>query len=236
MYCNKCGSKLNKNASFCPECGTGFSTAKQSYNNSFEQRKQGGNIGYSPKINDPAIIKYAKNTKLWTIIFALIIATIAIVGFYIAGEVGSEMDNPESLYIGFIIGGMFILIASIQILSKSGRKSWDGIVVDKRIEKKKEKKYYSDSDGSGSYHWQEYMAYTVFIRDMKGKIHESIGRNDDTKYNYYKIGDHVRFHGFLGTYEKYDKSGDSIIFCNCCADLNDISDEICFRCKSPLLK
>ena len=61
-------------------------------------------------------------------------------------------------------------------------------------------------------------------------------KDDATQYNYYKIGDKVRHHGGINTFEKYDKTGDTIIFCNACATLCDIDDDVCFRCKCPLLK
>ena len=48
--------------------------------------------------------------------------------------------------------------------------------------------------------------------------------DDDTVFNYYQIGDKVRHHGGLNSIEKYDKSGDEIIFCNACTYLNDIKD------------
>ena len=55
-------------------------------------------------------------------------------------------------------------------------------------------------------------------------------------YNYFAIGDRVRHHAGLNSYEKYDKTGDAFIPCNACGTLCDMSDEICFRCKCPLLK
>ncbi len=60
--------------------------------------------------------------------------------------------------------------------------------------------------------------------------------DDDTLYNYYRIGDRVRHHAGLNSYEKYDKTRDSIIFCAACATLCDIGDDVCYRCKCPLLK
>ncbi len=46
----------------------------------------------------------------------------------------------------------------------------------------------------------------------------------------------VGLHAGLKSLEKYDKTGDKFIPCNACGTLCDISDEICFRCKCPLLK
>lgn len=97
-------------------------------------------MGYSDRINDPKFKKYVKQSNNYAFIFSVVIAAIAIIGFYIAGEKGLEgMSNPESLYIGFGIGGMFILIALFQIFGRKRSKTWDGVVVDKTAKKKKKK-------------------------------------------------------------------------------------------------
>ncbi|MDD4335176.1 MAG: hypothetical protein PHY77_06175 [Desulfotomaculaceae bacterium] len=141
------------------------------------------------------------------------------------------MDNPEALYIGLGIGGMFLAIALYSIIGKSRGATWDGVVVDKKIEKKTRKKHSDD----GVYRVR-YKLYTVVFKAESGKIYEINAEDDDTVYNYYQIGDKVRHHGRLNTKEKYDKSGDDIIFCNACAYLNDIKDNYCIKCNCPLLK
>ncbi len=187
---------------------------------------------FSNRINDPAFARYVKNNNRWSAIFALILAVAAIVGFYIAGENGSEMENPESLYIGLGIGGMFIAIALLQIWGRKRSKTWDGFVIDKQVKPKKRKRYTDDDN----YYWQEYREYVVVVRSDQGKLHELTAEDDDTVFNYYTVGDRVRHHGGLNSYEKADKSRDSIIFCNACGFLHDISAEYCEKCHCPLLK
>ncbi|MBN2260611.1 MAG: hypothetical protein JW702_08695 [Clostridiales bacterium] len=185
-------------------------------------------VGYSDKINDPAFKKYLKNSNRWSGIFSIILGIVAIIGFYIYGESSNEMDNPQALFIGFGIAGMFISIAMIQIIGRKRSKTWDGIVIDKKIKKKNRK----SKDGYAS----SYIQYKVLIKKNNGKEHEIIVEDDDTIYNYYQIGNVVRHHAGLNTFEKYDKSKDEIIFCNACASLNDIEEDYCFRCHCPLLK
>jgi len=185
-------------------------------------------VGYSLKIKDPAFKKYINQSKRWSLIFSLILASIAVAGFFIYGETSIEMDNPQALYIGLAIGSMFVLIAVLQNLSRKRSKTWDGSVIDKRIERKTRK---NKIDGR-----EDFVLFTIIIRSYDGKIHEKSAENDDTIYNYYQIGDKVRHHGGLNTLEKYDKSKDNIIFCNACSSLNDIEDDYCRRCKCPLLK
>ncbi|MDP3912531.1 MAG: hypothetical protein Q8R96_02195 [Bacteroidota bacterium] len=173
--------------------------------------------------------KYIKNANSWSAIFALILAVASVLGFFIYGETSDEMENPESLYIGFTIGSMFLLIAFFQIIGRNKSTTWDGTVVDKKITQKRRHDKYQNR-------WIDYLEYTVCIQADNGKMHYTSADDDDTKYNYYKIGDKVRHHKGLNSYEKQNKSGDSIIFCNACASLNDINEEYCFRCHSPLLK
>lgn len=228
MFCSKCGKPLSDQARFCASCGNiigGAAPISVQYTGT-------GHVGFSPKINDPAFLKYIKNTKRWAFIFSFIMAAIAIIGFYFYGENGSEMDNPQALFIGMGLGGFFILIAVIQTIGKSRSTTWDGSVIDKKVERKRRKRYIDDDD----YRWEDFTLFSVVFRSDRGKIYTRSVEDDDTQYNYYQTGDRVRHHKGLNTYEKFDKSRDSIIFCNACASLNEIQNDYCFRCKCPLLK
>ncbi len=186
-------------------------------------------VEFSQKVNDPAIAKYIKNNNRASGIFATILAFAAVIGFQIYGETSSDMDNPEALYIGFGIGGMFMLITLFQFIGRSRSTTWDGAVVEKNIKKKRRRIKHQD-------HWEDYLVYIVTIEADNGKLHEITAEDDNTKYNYFKIGDRIRHHKGLNTYEKQDKSADTIIFCNACATLNEIEEDYCFRCKCPLFK
>jgi hypothetical protein len=183
---------------------------------------------YSNKIHDQAFDKYLQNTKNWKFQFSLILAAFAIAGFYLYGAFGDEMENSEALQIGLVVGLMFIVIGFFSGRSNQ-KQDWDGTVVDKKTKLVKKDIGYQGSKA-------ERMVYTVYIKSESGKVHEIRAENDDTVYNYYKIGDKVRRHERLKSYEKFDKSGDTIIFCNACAFLHDIDEEVCRNCGCPLLK
>jgi hypothetical protein len=176
-------------------------------------------MAYSLKIHDPRFDKYLKNTKDYRYQFGFALAIIAIVGFYLYGEMSDEMDNPEALYIGLGIGGMFFLIGIYAALSVKKTPTWDGEVVEKEIIEK-----------------EKSTDFVVYIEDQKHQKHEIRSENDATLYNYYKIGEKVRYHGKLRSYEKFDKSNDEIIFCNACAFMHEIDEHICRNCGCPLLK
>lgn len=230
MYCTNCGATLPKEAGFCPGCGTRAAAASNS-----RPSGSSGRIGYSERIFDPAFAGYIRNTNRWSAVFSMILAVAAVAGFYIYGETGGEMKNPQALFIGLGIGGMFLLIAFFTIVARKKSKTWDGVVIDKTIRKKS--RHQSTGSGDNDYYIHYYTEYAVVIReDASGKTRRITAEDDDTRYNYYQVGDRVRHHAGLNSYEKYDKSRDSIVFCNACATLCDISDDACWRCKCPLLK
>ena len=228
MYCKHCGTALPPGTRFCPSCGADAISAPDSH-----PFMSGGRIGYSERIHDPAFARYIKNTNRWSAIFSMILAVAAIIGFTIYGETGAEMNNPQALFIGLGIGGMFLVIALFQILGRKRSKTWDGVVVDKTVKKKTRRYDTGNNDSNIDY----YTEYAVIVReDERGKKHRLVAEDSDSLYNYFNIGDRVRRHAGLNSYEKYDKSRDSIIFCNACATLCDINAETCYRCKCPLLK
>lgn len=230
MYCKKCGTIVSENSKFCASCGTGIASKIDEGN----QGTNVGTIGFSSKINDPAFTKYINSSNQWAVVFSAILAVAAIIGFFIYGETSSEMENPQALFIGMGIGGMFVIIALFQVIKRKRSRTWDGTVIDKTV-KKKSRRQSSGSD-TNDYYIQYFTEYAVIIRDKTGKKHRMVVEDDDTVYNYYKIGEFVRHHAGLNSYEKYDKSKDSIIFCNACATLCSINDDVCFRCSCPLLK
>lgn len=79
-------------------------------------------IGYSKRIHDPAFSEYLKNTNCWSAVFSAIMAVAAVTGFYIYGETSREMENPQALFIGLGIGGMFLLVAIYSIICRKRSK------------------------------------------------------------------------------------------------------------------
>jgi hypothetical protein len=189
-------------------------------------------IGFSQRINDPAFKRYQKNRTLWTVYFTIGISMIAVIGFYLYGVYSQEIDNPEATYVGIIIAGMFLLIAFYQIINYRISGTWDGVVIDKKNEQRQRKMYTTDEE----YNWEEYKVYTIIIQSDKNKLHTMRSEDDTTMFNYFQIGDRVRHHGGLNSFEKYDKSKDTIIFCNACGSMNNIEEDHCIRCHCPLLK
>ena len=208
-YCRHCGTRINKNETHC--CQTNIS------------KPDSPKVGYSELIHDARFTQYIRHADQWALIFASILALCAIAGFTLYGIFSDEMDNPQALFIGLGIGGMFVLIAFAQTLGRFRSKTWDGIVTDKSIRRKQK-------------NGRTRLEYTVSVSQDNGKVHLLASFDDDTIYNYYHAGESVRHHAELNSYEKYDKTTDSFLFCSACASLCELGDTYCFRCGCPLLK
>lgn len=230
MYCSGCGRFMESDAAFCAGCGVavgGIPTV---------QKVNGGRVGYSSRIDDPAFDKYRKDVIKWTAVWAFGLPVLAVLGFLLYGAFGNEIGYPESLYYGLTIGGMFLLIGLFSVGSqKKKREDWDGRVVDKRAERKRKRVNVGTGD-ENVYRWEEYMLYRVIFEKDRGGTYELRSEDCSAQYEHYQIGDHVRYHGKLRTIEKYDKTKDSIIFCAACGFINDIERDGCGQCGCPLLK
>jgi hypothetical protein len=250
MYCSTCGSRIDENQKFCGACGQP-NTRSEAANGGVPpgpgqptayapvslagpgqpadgQAPAPGLVGFSPRINDPAFAKYQKNATSWSFLFAAILAVIAVIGFPIYGKASGEIDWPDSLYYGLGIGGMFLVIALIQTLRKGVEKTWDGVVVDKKV-----RKYRDNRDGHAA-HWHQ--EFIIKIKKDSGGTRKHKWIDQPGLFGYYNVGDRVRHHKGFYYYEKYDKSRDSQIMCAACMAVMDISLDTCQRCHCPLLK
>ncbi len=158
----------------------------------------------------------------------MILAVAAVVGFFYRGRAGADGRKTRSAFIGLGIGGLFSSLLFPDCRQKT-QPHMDGVSGQKDYKEK-------GREGSRTIITRSATEYAVNIRLDDGKVHRLTASDDDTVFNYYQIGDRVRRHAGLNSYEKYDKSRDKIIFCNACATLCDINDDFCFRCKCPLLK
>ena len=186
-------------------------------------------VGWSDVANSPEMVETIKKNRRsamgWTWVFTLLFP----VGFLIAGLLSDEVPLNEALIIGI---GLGLLILAINLWRIAGMKKpvWDGVVM-KKVEKKR---YKRDNDDGSS---QSYMEYIVLIRTERGKKKRIVERQRGRDmYDYLDVGDRVRYHPALETYEKYDKSKDQVIYCNVCRLRNSIRNDRCERCNNLLFK
>lgn len=188
-------------------------------------------VGFSEKIGDQAYDRYRKSSRKWSYIFSLILAIVAVVAFSVYGSVSKTIDFPYSLLYGVAIGGMFVMIATLQDLKRRKDTTWEGKVIDKKTYQKTEVR-----NVGGRRKTYRYTLYVLKVMRQDGKVYTHKFKDNSTAFDYYQIGDAVKHHRGLYLYEKYDKSKDSQILCVACGTFNDIHDDFCKRCKVPLLK
>ena len=233
MFCPNCGNKLPEGAEFCIGCGKAVNLRTpepmevSQAASSAPSQGDAGLVGFSDRCNSPEILAAAQKNKKSSIGCMWILVFVPLIGFPIAGLLMDDFPFGESAVIGVGIA-LVMLIINVFALRRAKLPMWEGIVTNKFSKEK-----YEHKDNVS----RTYTEYTVAITTDTGKkktIVEKDSRRD--MYDYLDVGDKVRFHPKFGTYEKYDKSKDRIIYCNVCSMMNPIQNDRCKRCNNLLFK
>ncbi len=239
MFCTNCGEKLPEDAAFCTNCGASVQKVAGEETNSSAQaaappqnnipsQDQAALVGWSPKSNHPEILEAARKNKKSAMGCAWILLLIFPIGFLLAGLFIDEMPLNEAIIIGVGLGVIMLIINLVRIKDMK-RPVWEGVVIEKFH---KERRHNKKDDTMSTY-----TEYTTVIRTDAGKKKRIIERDSQRHmYDYLAVGDRVRHHPAFGTYEKYDKSKDKIIYCNVCSMMNPIANDRCKRCNNLLFK
>lgn len=237
MFCENCGTKLQEDAVFCSNCGAKIQksqpTATISNDQHVIQNTVSSNlVGFSDRCNHPEILAAAKSNRrsamgcMWVLVF------VPLIGFPIAGMLMDDFPFGESVIIGVGIA-VIMLIVNILGLRRSKKPMWEGVVVNKYSKEKQ--RHNRTNDESDTY--TTYTEYNTVIQINTGKKKTIVERDSQRDmYDYLSVGDRVRYHPTFGTYEKYDKSKDRMIYCNVCMMMNPIGNDRCKRCNNLLFK
>lgn len=248
MYCPKCGTQIDDGAKFCGNCGAQISAPAAPAQQQIDsvqvaqptypaqpaqvaqpmQPQYAGLVGWSENYRHPLVLKKSESQKKSAAIFAAVLMAVFLIGFTVAGFTVEKMEPVEGALIGVGLALMLLIIYLVRA-AKMKKPIWEGTVTDKKAVRKTE----SDSDNNTS---RDYMQYTVYITGVDGGKKTVRANDNRTWYDYLQIGERVRFHPSLSTYEKYDKSKDGYLFCNFCGKRCDINEDFCRFCKSPLFK
>ncbi len=265
MFCPNCGNKLPEGAAFCSSCGAKIQTNTPSVctacgatlpegaefyigcgkamnlrmpepteasgeATSAPPQSGTGMVGFSDRCNSPEILAAAQKNKKFSIGCMWILVLVPLFGFPVAGLLMDDFPFGESLVIGVGVA-LVMLIINLLALRRTKQPMWEGVVVNKYSKKK------SEHRGGEDDNYRTYTEYTTIINTDAGKkktvVEKDSGRH---MYDYLSVGDRVRFHPMFGTYEKYDKSKDRIIYCNVCSMMNPIQNDRCERCNNLLFK
>ncbi len=242
--CASCGAVLPAGASFCIQCGAVADTARALRNAEPVSPIQSGQatsahssapgrtelIGFSARSQSPEILVAAQKNKRSSIGCMWILVVVPLLGFPAAGLLIEDFPFGESLVIGIGIAAI-LLVINVIALRKSRQPAWEGTVVRRYSKKRNERTSKEDSD------YRTYMEFTTVIKTDTGKKKTIVERGSERHmYDYLSEGDRVRFHPAFGTYEKFDKSKDRIIYCNVCSMMNPIQNDRCKRCDNLLFK
>lgn len=227
-FCTICGFQLLPEARFCNSCGVAVENNVTAAFTEESLNRTKSYVGWTTHHLDPVVIQRAEKNKKNAWIFTLILTVLFPVGFTLAGLLMDDMPLNEALIIGVGLGLLMLIIGVIRI-SKMKSGFWEGTVADK---KKKQKIDNSQEDSVTRYK----TVYTIIVNEDSGKRHKLTYVDNTAMYNYFNVGDRIRCHQAFGTYEKFDKSRDSEIYCNICGAFNDISQENCISCRLPLFK
>lgn len=220
MFCINCGIRLSEGASFCSNCGV-----KTGHDNGDTQHMN--LVGFSDRCNSPEILAAAQKNRKTSIIFMWILIFVSLIGFPTAGLLVDDFPFGESVVVGAFVA-FVILAINLFVLHRAKQPIWEGVVINKFSKEE----YEHNGDSSTTY--TEYSTVITTDAGKKKTIVEKDSRRD--MYDYLTIGDRVRYHPKFGTYEKFDKSKDRVIYCNVCAMMNPIKNDRCKRCNNLLFK
>ena len=234
--CTACGATLPEGTEFCIGYGKAVNPAVQESMEpsqaatSSSPDSDGGLVGFSNRCNSPEILAAAQINKKSSLGCMGILVFVPLLGFPIAGMLMDDFPFGESLVIGVGIA-LIMLVINLLALRKTKQPMWEGVVVNQYSKEK------SEHRGGEDDNYRTYTEYTTIINTDAGKkktiVEKDSGRH---MYDYLSVGDRVRFHPKFGTYEKYDKSKDRIIYCNVCSMMNPIQNDRCKRCNNLLFK
>jgi hypothetical protein len=234
--CTACGATLPEGAEFCIGCGKAVNSATSEPMEPHHvatpapPQSGAGLVGFSDRYNCPEILAAAQKNKKFSIGCMWILVFVPLIGFPIAGLLMDDFPFGESIIIGMGIA-LVMLVFNLLALRRTKQPMWEGVVVNQYSKEK------SEHRGGEDDNYRTYTEYTTIINTDAGKkktiVEKGSGRH---MYDYLSVGDRVRFHPKFGTYEKYDKSKDRIIYCNVCSMMNPIQNDRCKRCNNLLFK
>ena len=231
MFCSNCGAPLDDNAKFCENCGKAEGN-EAAVNAPLTSAM---NAGYSTVANTPEFLasakKYHKKARQVAIGVSILLPFIGALGGAIISD-GSTVGIVIGAILGIIaIPIMWLCFAKDIDMTKRSSVNIDGTIT--KID------YFAGSHvgvEEASSKSQDETVVRMIFTDSAGQEHRADFRCDREMYQYYKVGDVVRYHNQIDYLEKYDKSRDSYSVCALCKVKADINAGRCPKCSAPLLK
>lgn len=241
MFCDACGAKIPQGSRFCPECGYNLEDMNSQPADAPEKAPKAEprqsvkeRIGFANLKDYPELTRHLKKSKKIGKVAAIIMSVAPFVGFVLYSGITGDMEMEEALMVGAGVSAIFMIFSiSFALKEKSRQVSWEGTVIDKKIEKRREKVTEYDETRMVMV---EHRIMTI-RRDNGGKLEKADFGGNEPLFNYYKVGDRLRHIPGAFHFDKYDKTGDDEVICVMCGGLYDREqDTRCQLCRLPLLK
>ncbi len=221
MFCSTCGNLFNSHDRVCRICS-------QSNQRKPNNQKQ---IRFFTKCKKQLYEGQLFHTMNRSRLLAVSLSLVLLIGFGLYGVLSSTMSFLDAISIAALLGTVFVGLTYFNEYKVDRNSAWDGVVIDKKQLIKDEYQITNNVR-----HLKQHVEYQVIIEKEEGEKHVVLHQDNDAMYRYYNIGDRIRYHTNLKSYEKLNQSRETIIFCSVCAKKNDITDHVCQNCQSPLSK
>ena len=241
MYCDACGAQIPLDSRFCPECGHGMAETEGQSSVSEDQRAQTQRKptvrerkGFANLRDYPELTGHLKKSRKMGKVAAVIMSLAPFLGFVLYAGITGDMEMEEAMMVGAGVSVIFMFFAiSFAIKEKSRQVSWEGTVMDKKIEKRREKVTEYDETRMVMV---DHRIMTI-QKDNGSKPEKRDYGGNEQVFDYYRVGDRIRQIPGAFHFEKYDKTGDDEVICVMCGGMYDMEqDTKCSLCRLPLLK
>lgn len=245
MYCINCGAKLNDNDSFCDQCGTAVvrkvstplppSNAVVPPSNAAIPPTNAvgyshGYDGYSQRVDSDEVKAYLAMQRRWANICLCIVVILPLVIISIYASYTGKMTIPEALGYGVVLSLIMFCFGIYPTIKRKMQKPYVGTVIDMR----EKIRVVSDEDGGCD---RIRITYYIVTRDTYGKKHTHKSTGYEGMYKFLRIGDEIRFlPQFPVPFEKKKTPNDKLTCCVFCQSIVSLDDDICPRCKGPVLR
>jgi len=190
-----------------------------------------GRMGYSEVVNTPEFLscvqKRKKKAKWVGIVFTVLLPFVG--AFF--GAIA--LDSDMGAIIGAVIGVICSAVLWARFAKSAAKETQPPMTIDGTITGIR---YFNAGGASVDSGSSDEINVRITLTDSTGREHRVQVCCNSATYDYYKVGERVRYHDRIDYLEKHDKSYDSYTLCALCKARADINADRCPKCSAPLLK
>ena len=185
-------------------------------------------IGYSKVITTPEFITKFRQYNLKLLLKGLLFTVSPLIFLILYSNFTSDVALSDAIKFGLGIAVIITFFLSIIFFKRALGKSWEGMVMARRVESRVRSKNRG--------HTETYQVYVLSLITDTGEtkfIEEFY--HSGFYYNHFNVEDRVKYHPSFDYYEKFDKTNDIELLCPFCSNVVSIKKTHC-SCGTPLIK